>query len=243
MKVIKVKDYEEASQKAFEIFRDQVKEKPNSILGLATGSTPIRMYELLAEDHKVNGTSYKNVHTFNLDEYYGLAPTHPQSYYYFMTEHLFKFLDIDLNNVNVPKGNQDIQAECDRYNAMLAENQIDLQLLGIGSNGHIGFNEPGTSFDSVTHYIELDESTRKDNARLFFDGILEDVPTHAVTMGIKNIMEAKRVVLIACGDNKATAIKGLVEDEPTTSLPASILSTHPDFTLIIDEGAASKLNK
>lgn len=241
MNIIRVKDYEEASQKAFEIFRDQVKSNPKSVLGLATGSTPIRMYELLVEDHKVNGTSYKDVRTFNLDEYYGLAQTHPQSYYYFMMEHLFKYLDIDLNNVNVPKGNDDIQKECDRYNGLLKENTIDLQLLGIGSNGHIGFNEPGTSFDSVTHYIELDDSTRKDNARLFFNNVLEDVPTHAVTMGIKNIMEAKRVVLIACGENKANAIRGLVEDEPTTALPASILSTHPDFTLIIDEAAASKL--
>lgn len=243
MKVVKVKDYEEASQKAFSIFRDQVKEKTNSVLGLATGSTPIRMYELLVEDHKMNGTSYKDIRTFNLDEYYGLEPTHPQSYYYFMMEHLFKYLDIDLNNVHVPKGNDDIQAECDRYTKLLRENTVDLQLLGIGSNGHIGFNEPGTSFESTTHYIELDESTRKDNARLFFNNVLEDVPTHAVTMGIKNIMEAKKVVLIACGVNKADAIRGLVEDEPTTALPASILSTHPDFTLIIDEAAASKLTK
>lgn len=241
MKIVKVKDYEAASKEAFEIFSQQVKNKPNSILGLATGSTPIRMYEMLVEDHKVNGTSYKDIRTFNLDEYYGLEPTHPQSYYYFMMEHLFKYLDINVDNINVPKGNTDIQAECDRYNALLEKNPIDLQLLGIGSNGHIGFNEPGTSFDSVTHYIELDESTRKDNARIFFNNVLDDVPTHAVTMGIQNIMNAKKVVLIACGDNKAKAIKGLVEDEPTTTIPASILSTHPDFTLIIDEAAASLL--
>ncbi len=241
MKIVKVKDYEEASKEAFEIFSQQVKNKPNSILGLATGSTPIRMYEMLVEDHKVNGTSYKDIRTFNLDEYYGLDSTHPQSYYYFMMEHLFKYLDINVDNINVPKGNTDIQAECDRYNALLEKNPIDLQLLGIGSNGHIGFNEPGTSFDSVTHYIELDESTRKDNARLFFNNILDDVPTHAVTMGIRNIMNAKKVVLIACGENKAKAIKGLVEDEPTPMIPASILSTHPDFTLIIDEAAASLL--
>ena len=243
MKIVKVANYEEASVEAFKIFRDQVKANPKSVLGLATGSTPIRMYELLIEDHKKNGTSYKDILTFNLDEYYGLDQSHPQSYYYFMMENLFKGIDINLENVNVPKGNEDIQAECDRYNQMLKDNVIDLQLLGIGSNGHIGFNEPGSSFDSVTHHIELDESTRNDNARLFFNGILDDVPTHAVTMGIKNIMDAKSVVLIACGDNKADAIKGLVEDAPTTDLPASILSTHPDFTLIIDEAAASKLSK
>lgn len=243
MKIITVKDYEQASQEAFKIFKEQVVSKKDSVLGLATGSTPIRLYELLAEDHKKNGTSYKDIHTFNLDEYYGLDQTHPQSYYYFMKEHLFKFLDIDLNNVNVPKGNDDIEAECKRYNTLLSKYTIDLQLLGIGSNGHIGFNEPGTPFDSVTHYIELDESTRKDNARLFFNGVLEDVPTHAVTMGIKNIMEAKKVVLIACGENKANAIQKLVEEEPTTSLPASALSKHNDFVLIIDEAAASKLKK
>lgn len=241
MKIIKVKDYEQASLEAAKIFIEQLKNKPNSVLGLATGSTPIRMYEMLIEDHKVNGTSYKDVNTFNLDEYYGLEQTHPQSYYRFMLEKLFSHIDINLDNVDIPKGNLEIQAECDRYNQKLSETPIDLQLLGIGSNGHIGFNEPGTSFDSVTHHIELDESTRLDNARLFFDNKIEEVPTHAVTMGISNIMNAKKVVLIACGEGKADAIKGLVEDEPNTNLPASILSQHKDFVLIIDEAAASKL--
>lgn len=241
MKVIRVRDYEEASYEAFKIFKQQIISKPNSILGLATGSTPIRLYELLVEDHMKNGTSYKNIQTFNLDEYYGLDINQPQSYYYFMKEHLFKYLDIDLNNIHIPKGNKNIEMECKRYNDLLHENQIDLQLLGIGSNGHIGFNEPGTDFNSETHYIELDESTRKDNARLFFNNLLEEVPTHAITMGIKNIFNAKKIVLIACGKNKAEAIRKLLEEKPSIKLPASALCNHKDFIIIVDEQAASKL--
>ena len=243
MKLIIVKDYEEASQKACEIMLEQVKGNPNSNLGLATGSTPIRLYELMREDHKVNGTSYKNIKTFNLDEYYGLAQSHPQSYHYFMCSNLFNELDIDMNNVHVPKGQGSIEEECAAYNKLLKENVVDLQLLGIGSNGHIGFNEPGTSFDSTTHYIKLKQSTIEDNARLFFDGKIEDVPTHAVTMGIANIMDAKKVLLIACGEGKAKAVKGMVEDEPTVELPASALQNHPDVVLIVDEAAASLLTK
>ena len=243
MQVTIVKDYEEASQVAFGIMIDQVKNKPNSNLGLATGSTPLRLYELMREDHKKNGTSYKDIKTFNLDEYYGLAPTHPQSYYYFMYHNLFFELDIDMNNVHVPKGEGSIEEETEAYNKLLAENPIDLQLLGIGSNGHIGFNEPGTPFDSTTHYIKLKESTIQDNARLFFNGNIDEVPTHAVTMGIKNIMEAKKVILIACGKNKAKAVKGLIEEEKTVELPASALQDHPNVHLIIDVEAASLLSK
>ncbi len=243
MNVIIVKDYEEASQKAFEIMVEQVKSNPNSALGLATGSTPLRLYELMREDHKKNGTTYKGIRTFNLDEYYGLAPTHPQSYHYFMCHNLFDELDIDMNNVHVPKGEGSIEEETEAYNKLLEENPIDLQLLGIGSNGHIGFNEPGTSFDSTTHYIQLKESTIQDNARLFFNGNIDEVPTHAVTMGIKNILQAKKVLLIACGENKAIAVKGMVEDEKNVELPASALQDHDDVTLIIDEAAASLLTK
>ena len=151
MKVIVTKDYEEASQKAAEIMLDVIKNKPNANIGLATGSTPIRLYELMREDHKANGTSYKDIKSFNLDEYYGLAQDHPQSYYYFMCHQLFNELDIDKNNINVPKGKGSIEEVCDEYNALLAENPRDIQLLGIGSNGHVGFNEPGTSFDSVNN--------------------------------------------------------------------------------------------
>ncbi len=243
MEVIIVKDYEAASQKACEVMLDVIKNKPNANLGMATGSTPVRMYELMREDHKVNGTSYKDIKSFNLDEYFGLDQSHPQSYHYFMCTNLFNELDIDMNNVHVPKGQGDIDEECNMYNKLLAENPIDIQLLGIGSNGHIGFNEPGTSFDSVTHKVDLKESTIQDNARLFFNGKIEDVPTQAVSMGIANIMAAKKVLLIACGENKAKAIKGMVEEEKTVDLPASCLQDHPDCVLIVDEAAASLLTK
>lgn len=243
MKVIIVKDYEEASQKASEIMLEVVKGNPNANLGLATGSTPVRLYELMVEDHKKNGTSYKNIKSFNLDEYFGLDQSHPQSYHYFMCHHLFDYIDIDMNNVHVPKGQGDIDEECNAYNKLLKENPIDIQLLGIGSNGHIGFNEPGTPFDAVTHKVDLKQSTIEDNARLFFNGKIEDVPTQAVSMGIANIMEAKKVLLIACGEGKAKAIKGMVEEPKTTDLPASALQDHPDTILVVDEAAASLLTK
>ncbi len=243
MKIIVVKNYEEASQEALKVMLEQVKKNPKSALGLATGSTPIRLYELMREDHKKNGTSYKNIRSYNLDEYYGLSQEHPQSYYYFMWHNLFFELDIDKKNIHVPKGEGSIEEECENYNNLLAENPRDIQLLGLGSNGHIGFNEPGTAFDSTTHYIALKESTIKDNARLFFDGDINAVPKHAVTMGISNIMDAKKILLIACGENKADAVKGLVEGPVTEDLPASVLQNHKDCILIIDEAAASKLSK
>lgn len=243
MKVIIVENYEEASQEAAKIFIKQVKENPNSILGLATGSTPVRMYELLREDHKTNHTSYKDVQSYNLDEYFGLDTSHPQSYHYFMYSNLFNEIDIKDENVHVPSGQGNIQENCDEYNKMLAENPIDIQLLGIGSNGHIGFNEPGTSFDSKTHYVDLKESTIQDNARLFFDGDVDAVPRQAISMGIQNIMDAKRVVLIACGENKQDAVKGMIEGEMTTELPASVLQGHKDVTVIIDKAAAGLLEK
>ena len=167
MKVIIVENYEEASQEAAKIFINQVKEKPNSILGLATGSTPVRMYELLREDHEKNHTSYKDVKSYNLDEYFGLDASHPQSYHYFMYKNLFNGIDIKDENVHVPCGQGNIQENCDEYNKMLAENPIDIQLLGIGSNGHIGFNEPAADFAVTTHCVDLTESTIEANKRFF----------------------------------------------------------------------------
>ena len=243
MKLIIVENYEEASIEAAKVMLEVVKNNPTANLGLATGSTPIRMYELMIEDHKKNGTSYKDIKSFNLDEYFGLEATHPQSYHYFMNKHLFSGIDINSENVHVPNGAGDIQVSCDDYNKLLAENPIDIQLLGIGSNGHIGFNEPGTSFDSVTHMIELKESTRQDNARLFFDGKIDEVPTHAITMGISNILQAKKVLLVACGENKAQPIKVLVEGEKTTDVPARALQDHNDVVVIVDKAAASLLTK
>lgn len=241
MKVIITKNYEEASKEAAKVMLEVVKSKPNANLGLATGSTPIRMYELLIEDHKKNNTSYKDIKTFNLDEYYGLSKDHVQSYNYFMNKHLFSGIDIDLNNTHVPNGAGDIQKSCDDYNELLKNNPIDIQLLGIGSNGHIGFNEPGESFDSITHKVELKQSTIEDNAKLFFNGNIDEVPTSAITMGIKNIMESKKILLVACGANKAHPISVLLEGTPTNEVPASVLQNHNDVVVIIDEAAASML--
>jgi len=243
MKLYITEDYESASQKAFEVMKSVVKDNPKARLGLATGSSPVRLYELMCEDCQNGGTSYKDVSTFNLDEYYGLEPTHPQSYYYFMNEHLFKGIDIKPENCHVPSGQGEIEKICDEYNALLDENPRDIQLLGIGSNGHIGFNEPGTSFDSVTHYVKLKESTIQDNAKLFFDGDIDAVPKSAMSMGIKNIMDAKMILLIATGERKQDAVKGLVEGPITEDLPASILQMHDNAIVIVDKAAAAKLSK
>lgn len=242
MELIITENYEEASQAAADIMIEQIKDKPDSVLGLATGSTPIKLYELMIEDCQKNGTSYKDVKTYNLDEYFGLAADHEQSYHYFMQTHLFHGLDIKPENTHVPEGQGNIEENCETYNKMLSENPIDLQLLGIGSNGHIGFNEPGESFDSVTHQVALKESTIKDNARLFFNNDINAVPTKAITMGIKNIMDAKKVLLIACGENKAEPIRALVTGEITEDVPATVLNNHDNVVVIIDKAAAKLLN-
>ena len=240
MKVIVVKDYEEMSLKAFEVMAEVVKNKPNAVLGLATGSTPIGLYKNMIKDHKENGTSYKNIKTVNLDEYAGLDYSSDQSYVYFMRSNLFDHIDIDLNNTNIENGKAtDRQAECDRYNKLLEELQQDIQVLGIGSNGHIAFNEPGTPFGSVTHIVDLAESTIKDNSRMFAS--IDEVPRQAFTMGLKNIMNAKKVLILANGANKAKAVYGLVKGEVTENLPASVLQLHPDCVVIADESAASLL--
>lgn len=240
MNVIIAKSYDEMSKKAFEIMKATVEGKKNATLGLATGSTPIGLYEEMIADHKACGTSYAEVSTFNLDEYVGLDYSSDQSYVYFMREHLFDHIDIKLENTNIENGKAaDPAAECARYNALLAENTVDLQILGIGSNGHIAFNEPGTPFDSVTHVVDLTETTIKDNSRLF--NSIDEVPKQAFTMGLSNIMTAKKIVVLANGANKAKAVYGMVHGEITEDLPASILQNHSDCTLICDEAAASLL--
>ena len=243
MEVKIVDNYEAASKEAAKVILEQVLTKPDSHLGLATGSTPLRLYELLVKDHQENGTSYGSIKTFNLDEYYGLERSHPQSYYYFMQEHLFQHIDLKEENIHLPKGSGDIEENCSSYTKLLEKEGVDLQLLGIGSNGHIGFNEPGTPFDCTTHYITLKESTRKDNARLFFDNKLEEVPNHAITMGIKNILEAKKIILVACGENKAEAVQELVEGDISTACPATVLQKHPNCIVIVDQAAAKLLQK
>ena len=196
MKVIKVKNYEEMSEEALKVMLGVVSENPNAVLGLATGSTPLGLYAKMAQDHRENGTSYANCRAVNLDEYVGLDASSDQSYVYFMRENLFKNIDIKLENTHIENGTAaDKEAECARYNALLNELRQDIQLLGIGSNGHIAFNEPGTAFDSVTHIVDLAESTIKDNSRLFKS--IDEVPRQAFTMGLSNIMNAKKVLILA----------------------------------------------
>lgn len=240
MKVIITENYAEMSQKAAEMIMEIVKNNPKAVLGLATGSSPIGTYQLLAKDYKENGTSYSQVSTVNLDEYVGLTAEHDQSYAYFMRDNLFNHIDIDLANTNLPSGvAADLAAECDRYNALLENYKQDVQVLGLGSNGHIGFNEPGTPFDSVTHLVDLTENTIKDNSRLFAS--IDEVPRQALSMGIKNIMNAKSILVVVSGKNKAEAVRGMVKGEITPELPASVLQLHPFVTVICDKDAASLL--
>ena len=240
MKVIITENYEEMSKKAAEIIIDVVKNNPQAILGLATGSSPIGTYQNMIKDHVENGTSYKEVKTVNLDEYVGLTADHDQSYAYFMRTNLFDHIDIDQTQTNLPCGSAtDLQKECDRYNALLAKMPADVQVLGLGSNGHIGFNEPNTPFNSVTHLVDLTENTIKDNSRLFAS--IDEVPRQALSMGIKNIMQAKSIVMVVSGKNKAAAVKGMVQGEITPALPASVLQLHPFVTIVCDKDAASLL--
>lgn len=236
MKVIKVKNYEEMSEEALKIMLGVVAENPNAVLGLATGSTPLGLYAKMAQDHRENGTSYANCRAVNLDEYVGLDASSNQSYVYFMRENLFKNIDIKLENTHIENGTAaDKEAECARYNALLNELRQDIQLLGIGSNGHIAFNEPGTAFDSVTHIVDLAESTIKDNSRLFKS--IDEVPRQAFTMGLSNIMNAKKVLILANGEGKANAVRELVKGEAREEVPATVLQSHPDCILICDEAA------
>ncbi len=240
MKVIVADDYESMSERAFEIMKDEVVRNPNSVLGLATGTTPLGLYRLMVDDHKRNGTDYGSVKTVNLDEYMGLSSADRQSYARFMRENLFDGLNIARENTYIENGMaSDAESECLRYNEILDGLNIDIQLLGLGSNGHIAFNEPGTQFGTETHVVKLADSTVKDNSRLFDS--TESVPTHAFTMGIKNIMQAKKVLVLASGSNKAKAVYGAVRGEVTEELPASVLQLHPDCTLIADRAAAALL--
>lgn len=240
MKVIVTENYEEMSKKAAEIIIGIVKNNPQAVLGLATGSSPIGTYQNMAKDHRENGTSYKDVRTVNLDEYVGLTADHDQSYAYFMRTNLFDHIDVKLENTNLPSGSApDAQKECDRYNELLESHKQDVQVLGLGSNGHIGFNEPNTPFASVTHLVDLTESTIKDNSRLF--NSIDEVPRQALSMGIKNIMQAKSILMVVSGKNKAEAVRGMVKGEVTPKLPASVLQLHPFVTVICDKEAASLL--
>jgi glucosamine-6-phosphate deaminase len=239
LKIIRAAHYEDLSHKAAQLMIEKIRSNPEMTLGLATGSTPKGVYAELIKDHLENGTSYEKITTINLDEYIGLPSSDPNSYRYFMNSELFNHLNIPLENTNLPNGTaDDINQECLRYEQLIKDLvDIDLQLLGIGQNGHIGFNEPGTSFKSRTHVVKLAESTRKANAR-FFESI-DEVPAHAITMGIASILDSREIVLLASGSAKAEAIRRLVNGEPDEQFPASALKLHPNVTIIADEEALS----
>ncbi len=240
MEVIITKNYDEMSKKAAEVIKDVVKKNHSAVLGLATGTTPIGLYKELIAACAKKEISFKNVKTVNLDEYVGLPKEHVQSYDYFMKDNLFNHIDIDIKNTNLPSGvAPDLDAECARYTALLGKMKQSVQLLGLGSNGHIGFNEPKTPFDSTTHIVNLTESTIKDNSRLFDD--ISEVPTKAITMGIANIMNAEKVLVVASGKNKAKAVYSMVKGPVTEDCPASVLQRHPDVVVVVDEDAASLL--
>ena len=225
---------------AAERFIALLRRKPNAVLGLATGSTPEALYGKLIEQYKAGIISFQKVTTFNLDEYVGLDGNHPQSYRHFMQEKLFDHVDIDLKRTHVPDGMNTTPDNAADYDKMIeAAGGIDLLLLGIGTNGHIGFNEPGSSFDALTHIVDLNESTRQANARFFAS--FEDVPKQAVTMGIHTIMQARSIILMAFGIGKSRAIAGAVTGPVSTDVPASILRLHPDVTMFVDDGAAADI--
>lgn len=242
MKIICVDNYEQMSKKAGNIVASQLILKPDSVLGLATGSTPLGMYKELIELYKQGDIDFNKVTTFNLDEYYNLSRDNNQSYYYYMNENFFNHINIDMNHVNIPNGMaKDIEKECIEYEKRIRTNGgIDLQILGVGRNGHIGFNEPDVKFEALTHMVKLDEQTIKDNSRFF--EFIEDVPTKAISMGIKTIMQSKKIILLANGEEKADSIYGAISGDITPEIPVSVLQLHPDVTFIIDKKAAMKLD-
>lgn len=243
MKIIKAKDYNEMSRKAANIISAQIIMKPDSVLGLATGSSPIGTYKQLIEGYQNGDLTFENVKSVNLDEYKGLGGEHNQSYRYFMENTLFSKVDIKKENTYVPNGlAENDEEECGRYDSVIADmGGVDLQLLGIGHNGHIAFNEPSDTFPKGTHCVELTESTITANSRLFAEG--EAVPTYAFTMGIKAIMQAKKILLIASGADKAAIVKEAFFGPITPNVPASILQMHPDCTVVADEAALAFINE
>ncbi len=236
MNVIIVDTPKKGAEKGLEIIREEMNSGNLNVLGLATGSTPEEMYAMIRE----SDLDFSNTISINLDEYIGLPSDHEQSYHFFMKKHLFDAKPFKASYL--PNGlEEDAEKECARYNKIIEDNPIDLQILGLGTNGHVGFNEPGASFDSLTEKVKLADSTIEANSRFFESK--EDVPRYAYSMGIKSIMSAKKIVLFAYGEAKADAVKKMIEGPVTEDLPASALQNHDDVTIVIDKAAASKLSK
>lgn len=239
MKIYAAKDYADLSRKAANIISAQIIIKPDAVLGLATGSTPVGTYRQLIEWYDKGDLDFSGISSINLDEYQGLSGEHDQSYRYFMNHNLFDHINIRKENTNVPDGlARDVAAECLRYDHLIRLlGGIDLQLLGIGENGHIGFNEPGDAFETGTHPVALTEHTREANARFFTS--IDQVPTHALTMGIRGIMSARKILLLATGTKKAQALYDSCFGPVVPLVPASILQLHTDCIVIADEDALS----
>lgn len=241
MRIYRAKDYADMSRKAANIVSAQVIMKPDCVLGLATGSTPIGLYKQLVEWYQKGDLDFSEVRTVNLDEYKGLPRDNDQSYYYFMHENLFDHVNLPVESTHLPNGmEKDSEKECRRYSALIKSmGGIDLQLLGIGHNGHIGFNEPDEAFDSDVHCVDLTESTIEANKRFFASA--DDVPKQAYTMGIKTIMQAKKILIVASGEDKAQIVHDAFFGPITPKVPASVLQLHNDVTLVADEAALSKV--
>jgi len=237
MNIIRCKDYSEVSNLGARIVKDQIKSKPKSVLGLPTGSTPVGMYLELINMRRKNEVDFGDVTSFNLDEYYPIKRDNKHSFYYFMQNNLFNGINIKKENIYILDGNTSHpKAECERYEILIKEKGgIDLQILGIGQNGHMGFNEPSESLESLTHLATLTESTIEANSR-FFDNLLA-VPTCALTMGIGTIMKAKRIIILASGEEKKEAVKSLISGKIITQSPCTLLNVHRDVTLIVDDSA------
>lgn len=243
MRIYACADYRAMSRRAASIIAAQVVLKPDCVLGLATGSTPVGAYEQLVKWYQQGDLSFAQTRSVNLDEYQGLAPTHDQSYRYFMQQNLFNHIDIVPENTHVLNGlAEDPAAECAAYDQMIRDlGGVDLQLLGMGHNGHIAFNEPGDDFGLGTHVVTLSERTIDANQRFFASR--DDVPRHALSMGIKSIMSARRILIVVSGADKAEALCQAVSGPVTNQVPASVLQLHPDVTLVADEAALSKLRQ
>ncbi len=238
MKIIVTKNYEEMSAQAGKLLAEIIKSKPDCVLGLATGGTPVGVYDYLTDLFERGELSFARTSSVNLDEYYPISSSNSQSYRYFMNKKLFDRVDIDKANTFAPNGSaEDVLAECKKYDELIDRMGIDVQLLGIGRNGHIGFNEPEDELHRGTHLTALTPDTISANARFFAS--VSEVPTHAITMGIGSVFKAKKIILLASGKSKADAIRQVITGGITTSCPASLLCLHPDVTVICDEDAYS----
>src|SRR3954466_5735996 len=241
MEVVVLPSYEQMSRAAAQVVADVLNAKPNAVLGMATGSTPLGLYQELVRMHREEGLDFTQVTTFNLDEYVGLRPEHAQSYHYFMQENFFRHVNIAPSNIYIPSGTtSNYRSFCEWYERRIEEcGGIDVQILGIGSDGHIAFNEPGSSLSSRTRLKTLAKSTIDDNARFF--STRDEVPIYAITMGVGTILEARKLVMVANGSKKADAIAQAVEGPVSSMITASALQLHPDALVYVDEPAAGKL--